>query len=207
MRRALQGLQIGGDAGNPSIDADWGEPGLSAAERVIGWNCLEVLAMTAGNPAQPVGAIPGRASVWCQLRFVVGTPFEAIAPALRRHLDEAGFAHVDLRLGMAGEASRLDPDDAWVAWAMQSIERTTQKKPALLPNLGGSLPNDIFMNLLGLPTLWVPHSYPGCNQHAANEHLLPSVAREGLAIMAGLFWDLGDTFANTVAARSASPNA
>ena len=44
---------------------------------------------------------------------------------------------------------------------------------------------------LGLPTLWVPHSYAACAQHAPNEHMLGSVAREGLALMAGLFWDLG----------------
>lgn len=29
-------------------------------------------------------------------------------------------------------------------------------KPALLPNLGGSLPNDVFADTLGLPTLWIP---------------------------------------------------
>ena len=58
-----------------------------------------------------------------------------------------------------------------------SIERTTGKKPAILPNLGGSLPNDIFADMLGLPTVWVPHSYPGCSQHAPNEHLLATRAR------------------------------
>ncbi|MDA0653485.1 MAG: hypothetical protein O3C49_09450 [Proteobacteria bacterium] len=31
------------------------------------------------------------------------------------------------------------------------------------------------------------------NRLAPNEHLLASVAREGLGIMAGLFWDLGET--------------
>ncbi len=195
VRRALQDLEIGGDAGDPAIDPHWGEPGLSAAERVIGWNCIEVLAMTAGNPAKPVGAIPGHASAWCQLRFVVGTSMATIGPALRKHLDNAGFAHVELHLGMAGDASRLDPDDPWVSWALASIHQTTGKAPALLPNLGGSLPNDIFMHDLGLPTLWVPHSYPGCCQHAPNEHLLADVAREGLATMAGLFWDLGESFA------------
>jgi hypothetical protein len=45
--------------------------------------------------------------------------------------------------------------------------------------------------VLGLPTIWVPHSYPACSQHAPNEHMLASVAREGLQIMTGLFWDLG----------------
>jgi hypothetical protein len=38
----------------------------------------------------------------------------------------------------------------------------------------------------------VPHSYPACAQHAPDEHLLAPVAREGLRIMAGLYWDLGE---------------
>ncbi|RYF53481.1 MAG: M20 peptidase family dipeptidase, partial [Comamonadaceae bacterium] len=73
-----------------------------------------------------------------------------------------------------------------------SIERSSGQRADLLPNLAGSLPNEIFAGLLGLPTLWVPHSYPACAQHAPNEHLLASVAREGLQIMAGLYWDLGE---------------
>ena len=89
--------------------------------------------------------------------------------------------------GRAGRRHRLSPDNAWVRWAAASIERSTGKRPALLPNLGGSLPNDIFADLLGLP-IWVPHSYPACAQHAPNEHLLAASP----AAMAGLFWDLGD---------------
>jgi len=101
-------------------------------------------------------------------------------------------------------ATRLDPEDAWVDWALRSISETTGKKPALLPNLGGSLPNHVFAEVLGLPTLWVPHSYPACSQHAPNEHLLGSVAREGLAIMAGLFWDLGKEGTSVLAKREHS---
>jgi hypothetical protein len=80
---------------------------------------------------------------------------------------------------------------------------TTGKKPALLPNLGGTVPNDVFAKTLGLPTLWVPHSYPACNQHAPNEHVLGSVMRESLGVMAGLWWDLGEMGAAIVATRDA----
>ena len=66
------------------------------------------------------------------------------------------------------------------------------KKPAILPNLGGGLPNDVFSEILGLPTLWVPHSYASCSQHAPNEHILAPIMREGLEIMTGLFWDIGE---------------
>ena len=76
--------------------------------------------------------------------------------------------------------------------ALRSIELSTGLSPALLPNLGGSLPNDVFADILGLPTVWVPHSYPGCSQHAPDEHLLAPVARQALQIMAGLYWDLGE---------------
>jgi hypothetical protein len=89
-------------------------------------------------------------------------------------------------------ATRLDPDNAWVRFAQRSIERSTGALPVLLPNLGGSLPNDVFADILGLPTVWVPHSYAACNQHAPNEHLLAPVAREALGLMAGLWWDLGE---------------
>ncbi len=62
----------------------------------------------------------------------------------------------------------------------------------MLPNLGGSLPNACFTEILGLPTIWVPHSYRGCSQHAPNEHLLAPVVREGLQMMAGIWWDIGE---------------
>jgi hypothetical protein len=79
-----------------------------------------------------------------------------------------------------------------VRFTLASIQRSTGKAPALLPNLGGSLPNDVFADILGLPTVWVPHSYAACSQHAPDEHVLASVMREGLTLMTGLFWDLGE---------------
>ena len=95
-------------------------------------------------------------------------------------------------MGMHCGATRLDLHNPWVDWTMASLQASAGQPATLLPNLAGSLPNDIFADQLGLPTLWVPHSYPACAQHAPNEHLLAPVAREGLAVMAGLFWDLGE---------------
>jgi hypothetical protein len=79
-----------------------------------------------------------------------------------------------------------------VTFARRSIERTLGTAPAILPNLGGSLPNHCFTDLLGLPTIWVSHAHRGSGQHAANEHALPQILREGVQMMTGLFWDLGE---------------
>ncbi|MDA7415842.1 M20 family metallopeptidase [Xenophilus arseniciresistens] len=192
LRAALRTLQIGGGPDDPAIDAGWGEPGLTPAERLVGWNTLEVLALGAGNPQRPVNAIPPQAVAHCQLRFVVGTPWQQLQPIVRAHLDAHGFDDIEVAVSLSGAATRLPLDNPWVAWALQSIERSSGQRADLLPNLAGSLPNEIFAGLLGLPTLWVPHSYPACAQHAPNEHLLAPVAREGLQIMAGLYWDLGE---------------
>ena len=194
VRQELAGVEVDGGDDGPAVDHDWGEPGLSPAERVFAWNSFEILAFTTGTPLNPVNAIPGSARAHCQLRYVVGTDVDDVIPALRRHLDRHGFHQVEVRQGRGSffRASRLDPADPWAIWAKLSLERTTGHLPTVLPSFGGSLPNDIFMDVLGLKTLWVPHSYAGCSQHAPNEHLLAPIAREGLALIAGLFWDLGD---------------
>ena len=192
VRAALADCDVAPGETEPAVDDGWGEPGLSRAEKVYGWNTFEVLAFRTGNPDHPVNAIPGCATAHCQIRFVAGTDPQAFVPALRRHLDARGFGSVQVAAADKGffHATRLDPDHPWVRWAVASITRTTGTRPAVLPNIGGSLPNECFADILGLPTLWVPHSYAGCAQHAPDEHVLSPLLREGLQIMTGLFWDL-----------------
>jgi len=200
VREALKDCEPGGGGGGkendvPDVDIDWGEPGLTPAERVFGWSSFSILAMKVGNPEFPVNAIAGKAWARGHLRFVVGIDPHDVIPALQRHLAREGFSQVVVTAARDEimHATRLDPGNRWVKWAVDSIRRTTGKTPAILPNLGGSLPNEVFADTLGLPTIWIPHSYSACSQHAPNEHLLAPVAREGLAIMAGIFWDLGET--------------
>ena len=195
VREALAGLEmdVGEDA--PTIDPNWNEPGLSGPEKVFGWCSFEILAMESGNPKGPVNAVPPRAWARCQLRFVVGVDMDDIIPALRRHLDARGFGFVQVEPAREEvfPATRLDPSSPWVSFAMDSLRRSSEAPPLLLPNLGGSLPNDAFSEILALPTIWVPHSYAGCSQHAPNEHLPPALLREALAVMAGLYWDVPES--------------
>ncbi len=195
IRRALADCEVRSGPGDPAIDPNWGEPGLTLAEKVYAWCSFDILAMTAGNPESPVNAVPPRAWARGQLRFVAGIDPDGILPALRRHLDRHGFPMVQIAKGRDEifRATRLDPDHPWAQWTAASLARTSNAPPAILPNAGGSLPNDIFSEGLGLPTVYVPHSYLGCSQHAPNEHLPLSIARQGLQLMAGLYWDLGDS--------------
>ena len=193
VRAALAGLPVGGGETDPEIDTAWGADNLTPAERLFGWNTLEVLAMGAGDPVSPVNAVPPSATAVVQLRFVAGTDTAGIIPAIRARLDAVGLQAVEV-ISMRAEpapATRLDPASPWVRWAVASVTESLGRPPAVLPNIGGTLPNHVFANILGLPTIWVPHSYAACGQHAPDEHLLAPVAREALTLMAGLFWDLG----------------
>ncbi|GHC72231.1 M20 family metallopeptidase [Limoniibacter endophyticus] len=194
VREALRDCKIEPTAHDPQIEPWWGEPGLTAEEKVFAWSSFDIMEMECGNLAQPLYAIPPKARARVQLRFPVGVDPDAIVPAVRSALEEEGFDRIEVRdpHDAIFLASRLDPDHPWVKRIAASIERTSGQKPAILPNLGGSLPNNIFSDLLELPTIWIPHSYPGCLQHAPDEHLPISIVREGLAIMAGIYCDLGE---------------
>jgi acetylornithine deacetylase/succinyl-diaminopimelate desuccinylase-like protein len=197
VRSALADIEVDGGDGGPTIDAWWGEPEHSPAERVYASNVFNVLAFATGTPGRPVNAIPPKAVANCQLRFVAGTDAPGIMSALQRHLDANGFQLVKVMPPPAVNdgsfaATRTEPDHPWVQFAVQSVQRSGNAKPAVVPQMGGSICNDVFTDILGIPTIWVPHSYASCSQHAPDEHLLMPTARSALGLMAGLYWDIGE---------------
>ena len=174
------------------LDPDWGQKELTMTERVFGWNSFSVLAMLSGEPEAPLNAISGHARSTCQLRFVVGTDVNKIIPALRNHLNSFGFEDVNIHESemIPFPATRLEMNNSWLSLITKSLENSMGGKIDLLPNLGGSLPNDSFSEILELPTIWIPHSYAGCAQHSPNEHLSVPLARQALICMTALFADL-----------------
>ena len=89
-------------------------------------------------------------------------------------------------------ASRTEPDHPWATFVKVSLQRSSNVKPAVVPSMGGSICNDIFTDDLGMPAIWIPHSYAACSQHWPDEHILMSLSRSALQLMAGLYWDIGE---------------
>ena len=144
-----------------------------------------------GVPEIPVNAVPPSAWARCQLRFVVGS----IQPRSCRRCAAISIGTGSPMVQVSeGEDELFDatprPEDAWVTWVADSLAKTTGRR---LPSSRTS--GDLSQRhlLRGPQSAYDPgaHSYPGCSQHAPNEHLPIAIAREGLAIMAGLYWDLG----------------
>ena len=207
VRACLDDIEIDGGTDGPQIDEWWGQPGLTPPQRVFAANTFNVLAFLAGSPDKVVNAIPPRAVANCQLRMVAGTEPDAVVPALRRHLDAHGFSSVEVCPPPGDNAGgfparRTEPDHPWADLVRASMARTMAgapataatraTSPAVLPSVGGSVPNHVFTDILGLPTIWIPHSYPSCSQHAPDEHVLISTCRSGAEIMAGVFCDIAE---------------
>ncbi|MBY0339318.1 MAG: M20/M25/M40 family metallo-hydrolase [Acetobacteraceae bacterium] len=193
VRGVLDGCPVGGGGEAATIDEGWGEPGLTSAEKIYGWNSLIILAMTSGRPENPVNAVAPDARAHCQIRYTVDSDPAGFEAALRAHLDAHGLQAVRIEnAAIRMPASRTAPDHPWVVWARDSMETSLGKRVQVIPNSSGGLPGDVFVDHLGVPLVWVPHSYNGCKQHGPDEHLLPGPAREGLLAFAGMWWDLGE---------------
>tara|TARA_A200000113_G_scaffold211808_1_gene212785 strand:- start:1757 stop:3130 length:1374 start_codon:yes stop_codon:yes gene_type:complete len=176
------------------IDENWGEPGLTPNEKLFGWNSFSILAIKSGDIDVPVNAIQPSAKALCQLRFVVGTEPLKIISSLRKHLDECGFTDVEIITENAinFEASRTDLSSNWLKKVEQILQNFYGDQIHVIPNLAGSLPNNCFTDILKIPTIWIPHSYKECSQHAPNEHLPIALLEQSLLLMTDLYWNLGE---------------
>jgi acetylornithine deacetylase/succinyl-diaminopimelate desuccinylase-like protein len=197
VKEVLADVEIDPGTDGPSIDTWWGEPDLTPPERVYAANTFNILAFTTGTPGRPVNAIPPKAVANCQLRFVAGTDTSAVVPVLERHLAAQGHSYVrvipppGINDG-AFMASRIEPDHPWAMFVRASVQRSSNRPPAVIPSSGGSICNDVFTDALGMPAIWIPHSYASCSQHWPDEHILMSLSNSAIELMAGLYWDIGE---------------
>ena len=126
VRAVLAGCPVGGGGEAATIDPGWGEPGLTPAEKIYGWNSFIVLAMVSGRPearstrSRRTPAPIARSAT----RSIPTRP--RLSHAVRRHLDAAGFTEVQVEnAGVRMPASRTDPRipgcaGPWPAWRNRS---------------------------------------------------------------------------------------
>ena len=205
VRRALADIEPGEPDG-PAIDANWGEPGLTPAERVFGWNSLEVLAFRTGNPDHPVNAIPPRATAHLQMRFVAGCDWRAFVPAMRTHLD--------LQRLRQSRGPRRRTRSRWrrrgsirtirgCSGRRRRSKRRPERARRSCRTSAGRCPTIASPTCSGCRRSGCRIPIPRARSTRPTSICWRDVAREGLAIMTGLFWDLGEKGVPASGARPA----
>src|SRR5215510_7362110 len=109
----------------------------------------------------------------------------------QQHLKAKGHMYVRVTSPPASNdgffaASRIEPDHPWADFVPRSLQRSSNGKPSIIPSSGRSFCNEAFTDNLGMPTIWIPHSYGSCSQ--LGEHILMPLSRSAIGLMAELYW-------------------
>jgi acetylornithine deacetylase/succinyl-diaminopimelate desuccinylase-like protein len=115
--------------------------------------------------------LPAQASAKVDFRLVPNQTPEQVFEQLREHLDAHGFQDVQAIL-LGGEApGRTDPDDPFVKMVVETANQVYDLPMQVVPMVGGSGPNHVFLETLQLPVVTAGVGYPGSQAHAPNENM------------------------------------
>ena len=115
--------------------------------------------------------LPAKASAKIDFRLVPDQTPERVLKLLRDHLDNQGFKDVEITF-LGGEApARTDPADPFVKLVVESATSVYGMPMMMVPMVGGSGPNHIFIEKLNVPVVTAGVSYPGSQNHAPNENI------------------------------------
>ncbi len=115
--------------------------------------------------------LPARASAKIDFRLVPDQRPEQVLQSLRQHLDAEGFEDVQIRF-LGGEIpARTDPDDPFVKLVVECASSVYGQPMQVVPMVGGSGPNHVFIHTLNVPVVTAGIGYPGTLAHAPNENI------------------------------------
>jgi acetylornithine deacetylase/succinyl-diaminopimelate desuccinylase-like protein len=115
--------------------------------------------------------LPAVASAKVDFRLVPDQMPEDIIEKLRAHLDANGFDDIDIT-DLGGEpAAKVDPDDPFIQLVYEAGEEVYGLPPVVHPIIGGSGPNYVFVQELGVPIATVGVGHPASRAHAPNENI------------------------------------
>jgi acetylornithine deacetylase/succinyl-diaminopimelate desuccinylase-like protein len=135
--------------------------------------------------------LPARASAKVDFRLVPDQTPEEVLANLRKHLDREGFGDIQIAY-LGGEApARTDPDDPFVRLVVDAAEEPYGRKMQIVPMVGGSGPNHIFIEKLGVPVVTSGVGHPGAQAHAPNENLRLDLYLKGAQHVARILGEFG----------------
>jgi len=185
--------------------------GIKLAERVGGnlqeaiqFPSLNVRGMAAASVGEKAAnIIPHQAIAEFDLRTTPETPPEHLFGLVRAHIEKQGYHLVDgapsdqdraaydklatLTLGSGGLAVRTPLDSPLGQWAYESLKKTSQSgEPVRIRMMGGSVPTDSLVEILGAPFLIVPLVNGDNNQHTFDENLRLGHYVDGVRTIVGM---------------------
>ncbi|HEV8411730.1 MAG TPA: M20/M25/M40 family metallo-hydrolase [Gemmatimonadaceae bacterium] len=185
------------------------------AERIL-LPAVNIRGMTSGQVgALATNSIPVDASASIDFRLVPNQTPEHVRELVEAHLRARGWLIVH---GMPADSVRLAHDkvmrldwggggapavktsmDLPVSRALRSVVTEAIGYPVLAaPMMGGSLPIDMFANVLKVPLIIVPIANHDDNQHAKDENIRVQNIYDGIEVFAAIMTRLGPAWSGVV---------
>jgi acetylornithine deacetylase/succinyl-diaminopimelate desuccinylase-like protein len=117
--------------------------------------------------------IPRSAHARLDVRLTPDTPPDSVTAIIERSVAEHNAAGegVSFTVRAAGmPASYTSPARPEFDWLLGLLAELGDGEPVALPILGGTLPNYVFTDVLGIPSFWLPAANSDNQQHDINEH-------------------------------------
>ena len=137
------------------------------------------------DPGQKT-VLPAKASVKIDFRLVPDQNPQEIAAALRKHLDDNGFADVQLKVTAAAPAFRSDPHSPFARAVVNALRGLYGEEPALHYSMDGTSPMHVFCKEQNIPAAMFGATSDRSLIHAPNEHLTISSYIEDIKIIAAV---------------------
>jgi acetylornithine deacetylase/succinyl-diaminopimelate desuccinylase-like protein len=137
--------------------------------------------------------LPAEASAKVDFRLVPDQDPQEVVSLLRRHLDQQGFADVEIVEveGQGERAARTDPDALVVRVVVETARELYQAEPIVLPNMAGTGPQYLLCAQFGVPTAGMGVGNADSSAHAPNENILVSDFIDGIKHAAWVMHRLG----------------
>jgi acetylornithine deacetylase/succinyl-diaminopimelate desuccinylase-like protein len=119
--------------------------------------------------------IPRTAHARLDVRLTPDTPPAAVTALIEQAVAEHNAAGdgISFRVRAAGmPASYTSPARPEFDWLLGLLTQQGEGEPVALPILGGTLPNYVFTDVLGIPSFWLPAANSDNQQHDINEHYI-----------------------------------
>ncbi|HLW61356.1 MAG TPA: M20/M25/M40 family metallo-hydrolase [bacterium] len=140
--------------------------------------------------------IPSRAECRIDIRLVVDQKTQEIFEKVKAHVGRIDpRVQVQARGFGTMEASRTAPDHPAVGVIARAIKAVRGVAPYIVLSGGGSLPNAVWPDVLGVDHIGVPYANADENNHSPNENISLERFNDGIHTSAQVFQTLADAHA------------
>lgn len=131
--------------------------------------------------------IPATATARLDMRLVMSQDPDKIYDLVRAHVARRAPNVRLRRVGGSVRPSRTPVDAPVVPLVRRAVQEVTGSPPLLFPSTGGTLPDYVFTQILGLPLVKVPYANADEANHAPNENLDIEHFAKGIKVAAAVF--------------------